>query len=380
MSQQQQSLSFTGPTNTSFRQKGKAPPGKLIRGFIQDASLKTNISSIPGKFETVIYSKSPKKAFNSTSNRFNPLMPLDNSENPGPGSYSFLLEEAKNRTSHSVRGYGNGFVSKTNRETFVKKYLNMGPGPGSYDPSMISTKTSYSVCSFQSIDNPENHVKIEKKDKVVAIPGPGTYEPRDIGEGKENKTYYSSFVSKSDRNQYLNLKKVPGPGVYEVKRGLLEKKPFKMLGPYSSFALPSERKTNKTRILIEKLEDRGRMIKETIVPGPGFYGAQNPKEEEDGSVNPNAVFKTGIRNRFGDLTDDSKKREHKSLGPGYYPIPPGMARSEAERNEVSGCVFMSETNRTPFGEIGKRMGPNQNVPYKIPVKKSFLLNLKRKWV
>ena len=375
---QNNSLSFTTPENTSFRQKGKNPPGKLIRGFIQDASLKTNISSIPGKFETVIYSKSPKKGFNSTSNRFNPLMPLDNAENPGPGSYSFLLEEANNNRTHSVRGYGNGFVSKTNRDTFVKKYLNMGPGPGSYDPSLISTKTSYSVCSFQSMENMEPHSKIEKK--RGPIPGPGSYEPKDVGEGKENKTYYSSFVSKSGRNQYLNLKKVPGPGVYEVKRGILEKKPFRVMGPYSSFAMPSEKKQNRTRVLIEKLEDRGRMVKETIVPGPGFYDVQHALEEDEESVNPNAIFKTGIKDRFGDITDNSKKREHKSLGPGYYPIPPGMAKSEVERNEVSGCVFMSETGRMPFGEIGKRMGPNQNVPYKIPVKKSFLLNLKRKWV
>jgi hypothetical protein len=210
------------------------------------------------------------------------------------------------------------------------------------------------------------------------IPGPGAYNPVNLNEGKENKTYYSSFVSKSDRNQYLNMKKVPGPGVYEVKRGLLEKKPFKVLGPYSSFALPLQKKPNKNRVLIDKLENWDRIPKQTIVPGPGFYDIEQPNEDFEGSTN--AIFKAGIKDRFGDIVERPRSTELKNLGPGYYPIPPGIGKSEVEKNEVSGCVFMSETGRKPFGDIGRKLGPNENVPYKIPMKKSFLLNLKRKWV
>lgn len=370
----------------SFRQKGKRATGKLVRGFIQDASLKTNISSIPGKFETVIYTKSPKKAFNTTSNRFMSQSPQEYVEFPGPGSYNppFSVEPA-NKSSFSTQGYGNGFLSKTQRTAFIAKYMNMGPGPGAYDPmnnSSISTKNSNKVndskISFQrseSLDvKPKNPNKINN-------PGPGFYNPRDITTGKENKTYYSSFVSKGNREEYLNISKYPGPGVYEVKRTLLEKKPFKIMGPFSSFASPVEKKTNKTRVLINKLQEDPQMeSNKLIVPGPGFYDLPERKMEEFNEGYNSSVFRIGNKSRFGDLLIEKTENQQRKLGPGYYPIPVGIAKSELEKSEVSGSVFLSETSRKPFGEVNKRLGPNVNVPFKLPVKKSFLLNLKRNWV
>jgi hypothetical protein len=41
---------------------------------------------------------------------------------------------------------------------------------------------------------------------------------------------------------------------------------------------------------------------------------------------------------------------------------------------------MSETTRNPYKDSEKAYGPNTTIPYKIPQKKSFHLNLSRKWV
>lgn len=363
---------------TSFRQKGKQPTGKLIRGFIQDATIKTNISSIPGKFETVIYSKSPKKGFGTTSTRFIDLIPQEVTENPGPGSYVPLKDTS---TSYSVKGYGNGFLSKSTRTAFNNKYMNMGPGPGSYDSSVlttISTKASNKGSETGSFRSESVQVKGNEKNKM-SVPGPGTYNPKDLIAGKEFKTYYSSFVSKKNREEYLQISKYPGPGVYEPKKTLLESKPYKTLGPYSSFALPSEKKPNKARILIDKLQNKQDSELVKIVPGPGFYDVDSIGNNEDTLLDgPSSNFRYGIKDRFGDLIIEKKDKGR--LGPGYYPIPIGIAKSEMDKNEVSGSVFMSETGRKPFGELGRKFGPNANVPYKLPIKKSFLLNLKRTWV
>ena len=140
------------------------------------------------------------------------------------------------------------------RKPFNLKYMNNGPGPGSYDHSIltsISTKSSMKGNNSQ-IESSSYKVNDDKKVKKLEIPGPGAYNPKNDTAGKENKTYYSSFVSKCNRDEYLQMSKFPGPGVYEIKRTLMQGKPFKTLGPYSSFAMPLERKTNKTRVLIEK--------------------------------------------------------------------------------------------------------------------------------
>lgn len=371
----------------SFRQKGKKATGKLVRGFIQDASIKTNISSIPGKFETVIYTKSPKKAFNTTSNRFIPTAPQDLVEVPGPGSYtSSVVGDLSVKSSYSLNGYGNGFLSKTQRTAFIAKYKNMGPGPGSYDPmntSSISTKISNklndSKISFLRSESQE--VKQSNLKKKIN-PGPGSYDPKVIHPGKEHKTYYSSFISKCNREEYLQLTKYPGPGVYETRKTLLEKKPYKILGPYSSFAQPLEKRSNKTRVLIDKLQNDGNSNVEgnkLLVPGPGFYDYSEHKEDFNEGYS-SSHFRSGIRNRFGDLLVNKVTRDNGKLGPGYYPTPFGIGKSVLDRNEVSGSVFLSETGRKPFGEVVKKLGPNVNVPYKLPLKKSFLLNLKRSWV
>jgi len=58
----------------------------------------------------------------------------------------------------------------------------------------------------------------------------------------------------------------------------------------------------------------------------------------------------------------------------------GLSQIAEERALVSGAVFMSETIRDSYNEIEKKLGPNLSMPYLPPAKKSYHLNLARKWI
>lgn len=41
---------------------------------------------------------------------------------------------------------------------------------------------------------------------------------------------------------------------------------------------------------------------------------------------------------------------------------------------------MSESSRKPYGEFDRKLGPSRQIPFIQPMKKSFHLNLSRKFV
>jgi|ETNmetMinimDraft_30_1059905.scaffolds.fasta_scaffold80765_1 hypothetical protein len=70
-----------GSTKTSGFNK---TTGKLYRGSTQTGPNKTMTSSIPSKYETVIFKFENKKAFGASAVRFQ----MNTNENPGPGSFN----------------------------------------------------------------------------------------------------------------------------------------------------------------------------------------------------------------------------------------------------------------------------------------------------
>ena len=67
-------------TNSNFRKT----TGKLYKGSTQTRPNKTMTSSIPSKYETVIFKFENKKAFGASSVRFQ----INANENPGPGAFN----------------------------------------------------------------------------------------------------------------------------------------------------------------------------------------------------------------------------------------------------------------------------------------------------
>ena len=387
---------------TSFRQKGASSQGKLVKGFIQDATLKTNISSIPSKFETIIYTKPSKKAFGTSSNRFYSTKLENIKDLPGPGYYNFGFNA--NDSNESEKVGNSGFLSKTNRNPFSMKYPNSGPGPGSYDAKNTSFASNFThstgitkESTFSLKKDDLDKKKDTSKPKII-LPGPGEYNPKNSILSKENRTYLSSFVSQVARDEYIGLKASPDPGQYEIRREILKKESFKHNGPSPSFVYPEKNKMkpkHTTRELLD-LFANNKLSNRFEIPGPGFYTTgkdisvahiANQTEKQLGNDGkeaeiPNSwIFKTGLKNRFGDFYDkDFEKNLGKEMpGPGAYVVKNGSTGTE-ERREVSGAVFMSESVREPFGNLKGKLGPNTLVPFLIPRNRTYHLNLERKWV
>ena len=57
-----------------------------------------------------------------------------------------------------------------------------------------------------------------------------------------------------------------------------------------------------------------------------------------------------------------------------------MNKLKNEKALVCGSAFMSESERKPYGDFKKRLGPNSVMPYLSAYKKSYHLNLSRKFV
>lgn len=147
--------SFSTPSleKVNYRQKGKSSDGKVVRGFIKDASSKVSIGSIPSKFETIVYKNNNSKAFGSSQLRFSTV----EDEKPGPGYYEEPSQQTilfGEKQSLSKKGYGNGFVSASDRNTFQAKYLNSGPGPGTYSSdTSVMTRASSSAASLKGFNH-----------------------------------------------------------------------------------------------------------------------------------------------------------------------------------------------------------------------------------
>lgn len=169
---------FAPPENYSkpnFRQAGKEKSGKLLRGFIQDPVGKASSSSIPYKFETILFRNTSQKGFGGSAQRFF----ASEDQQPGPGSYNppttgFANSEGK---TFSKKGLGNGFVSKSSRMLY-SGFVNTGPGPGSYNVVEKPFKVTH-VQPESSIMNSSRtgSTDVTTKKTTIEFPGPGHYKP-----------------------------------------------------------------------------------------------------------------------------------------------------------------------------------------------------------
>ena len=95
-------------------------------------------TSIPSRWEAVVAPvKPPVKAFSSSSLRFDTNI----SDVPGPGSYSERSPLVCQSPSISKKGYGNSFVSKS--EKGIPLPSSSAPGPGHYNLKGVLSNQFY---------------------------------------------------------------------------------------------------------------------------------------------------------------------------------------------------------------------------------------------
>jgi len=363
------------PVRPNFRQAGKQLPGKLVRGFIQDPVNKGTTASIPYKFETILYRNTNPKGFGASAQRNTRTEDIA----PGPGSYDYEKALSRESTaSYSKKGFGNGFVSQTNRLLY-RGYINTGPGPGSYNP----VEKPFSVTHISQEHKRHNEDSLKTNPAQADVPGPGYYNPERSKTSSLPNPKLAVSVFKSNTGRYkLTNGSNPPPGAYEIDRSLVSKKPFQHFLGSSTFMLPTHKKKSKeteNKELCNELLGKEDPIPKHI-PGPGHYFKADKDDEimlfnQKVQDKKSSNFITGNVTRFGEVIQKKVKRQELP-GPGSY-IQPSIGPEE--RTLVSGAVFMSETARKPFNDMRNFVGPTKYHPELLP-KKSYHLNINKIWV
>mmetsp|Transcript_21740 Transcript_21740/g.40670 ORF Transcript_21740/g.40670 Transcript_21740/m.40670 type:complete len:334 (+) Transcript_21740:2106-3107(+) len=331
--------------------KGKRPSG--VRNYVNRTT-----PSIPSRYQTALnLEPGPPPAFGKSCERFDTRLLVT----PGPGWYNApsgaVSKKVTSSCSLSKKGYGNGFISKATRfkrpEDGDAAWL---PGPGYYDLASTSRSTNRGTgaCRF-------SRAQSAKPSANDDLPAPGDYDLQAAIEPRyKSKTKSSAFCSKTRRGLKIDVHG-PAPGQY-----LCESVPER--GSRTSKGAPSAFRSGTKRC--DTLNPKH--LRTT--PGPGSYislrsglgASQRP------STAPSCMFARTDQDRFG--TPVVRKAKHVPVpGPGTY-----AARLPSKR-----------TGAPAFGPLqaSKRRGP-QHVAVPGPAayqpatlsKKSYLLNVEKKWV
>lgn len=333
----------------NFRQVGTRTTGRLLVGTTGThaaTTKKAGPASIPSKFETILYTGDNEvDGFASRVSRFK-SQPNDL---PGAGSYHQESSMVFNHDSISKKGYGNGFVSKTNRFFYVDKagapaYF---PGPGAYSSTDFLTQknqANYNRAETSAVFRSQQSAPLIPPNREV--PGPGEYhhdalqrkrrsrrervpeghsKHRNHGDRygpNENGTVNHTLEAESNQSFGSVEKRFkepsndsPAPGHYNP-----DGPPGAMWAPndYPSAAFKSGSERNTMDANTENAE----------YPGPAHYRPRENEErdraEEAHGAHKN--FKSGQIDRFGKPLVRRKPLDNYP-GPGTYDDPPSFGKS-----------------------------------------------------
>lgn len=333
----------------NFRQVGTRRQGKLLVGATNTHSNHgPSAASIPSKFETILYSGDTEvDGFLSRVARFKPKQ----DDLPGAGSYHKDSSMEFNHDSISKKGYGNGFVSKTDRFFYVNQsgapaYF---PGPGSYQETDFLT--SKNRANFNRSNTTANFKEKESAPLIAPyreLPGPGEYNPDALqrkrrsrrervpnghskhrqnqggqGYGPQQNRVNKQVEAESNQSfGSLDLRfkdastDVPPPGQYNPDGGPGAKWAPNDY-PSSNFASNSERDT----FTLHSADN----------PGPAHYKPHEKEErirgEEDAAGHN--IFKKGQMDRFGRPLVRRKPLDNYP-GPGTYDIADSFSKNPYE--------------------------------------------------
>jgi len=160
-------------------------------------------ASIPGRWEAVVMDQTPiKKGFGTGSQRF----PHGMNDIPGPGAYTNDEVPLLSKTpSHSKKGYGNAFLSKSEKGFIPPS--GESPGPGHYNIKGMDYVEIKPTPAFIK----SGRGRVPYPDPVLTkknIPGPASYQIKhEYNPPLLVSKSSASFVSKSGRQSFLARQK-----------------------------------------------------------------------------------------------------------------------------------------------------------------------------
>ncbi|XP_078279302.1 O(6)-methylguanine-induced apoptosis 2 isoform X2 [Rhinoraja longicauda] len=189
---------------TEYKMIKHLPTGNPSKGWQST----TSTSTIPTKYQTVMYGISEKKGFGSQARRFDD--DFNQGENPGPGTYDNTHVPLETfSTSFSKRGMG-GLASKVSN-VFLGKVNNMSA------ESAFLSKTG----------------RVTAPQLRLIGPSPCHYRINTSLTKESPKAIISSFKSKTMRMQYPSESMSPGPATYQPFKSMTEERThFAFLHPW----------------------------------------------------------------------------------------------------------------------------------------------------
>ena len=300
---------------------GLGSSGRLLKGRpLSKEADSLPFSSIPTKYETLLTKTDMKKGFSSTTPRF--AVGVRN-ELPGPGAYfsdertSFLMKT----DSLSKKGYGNGFVSRTERLS-NDKVIDFRPAPGQYEPSMPRNpvKGPRTVAPTTAVFAPPSEARRTQPPGFVKkpTPGPGEHDQHmraiALTKGRSNHAApLCNFISKTDR---FGVKRVEdgrtAPGQYDPNMPQWKPHHVADSGEHSSFKSGTLR----------------------TVPGIGSGGFRTQE------MDPESVLMD---------RDEASARGKASIGPGSYENRAYEISTRVAKESTRPSSFLARTESDRFG-------------------------------
>ncbi|KAJ3323977.1 hypothetical protein HDV06_000953 [Boothiomyces sp. JEL0866] len=308
--------------------------------------------SIPTRFQTIHYEDSEKKAFASTSRRFE----SKTNDLPGPGYYARAAEKLElvmKDASVSKRGYGVGFASQQKR--FMKPPTDLETditvSPAQYFPKSPKYSGSLQNSLSAVFRNPANTVPgksffvssntmVRTKRGFKATPGPGEYSvDRIVVRPPLGDEKSSIFKSRTSRSHFGAQSSIPAPGSYDVDKSSKSLEP-KVYGAISSFR--SSQRFQHTYLTVRKIKivnisDPPALPEEPLsnqvcIPGSGQTPIAFPSPGKYNIVRgADATHKSSpaTRSIFMSKSERFAQPLNKEVpGPGYYhPFPHSKSRS-----------------------------------------------------
>ena len=301
--------------------------------------------------------------------------------------------------------------------------MNKGPGPGNYGwhytnmsaavtlPTLTTSninkntnKINYNLRQHHA-PNYNSHYKYlnfmskEFKDEIDRNRGPGTYEFKDTLVNKSDAHNSGPNLQSKQERIFDYSNEVPGPGEYNLNRAMIKQKPYTKVGPLSSF----QGTVHRHKINLRDPKDMQKQLDLDLIkkkkvtlddlkiasPGPGEYDDVDAFDYMKNYKPDNALgskaFIQDDHDKFGNNIHKELNEELRDTvlpGPGAYEeIREGFGSDRVkEKALVSGAVFLSESEREPFGKKKYTVAPNKYNPNKLPAAISFHFNVQNKWV
>eukprot|EP01116_Phalansterium_solitarium_P002369 TRINITY_DN12340_c0_g1_i1.p1 TRINITY_DN12340_c0_g1~~TRINITY_DN12340_c0_g1_i1.p1 ORF type:complete len:324 (+),score=36.63 TRINITY_DN12340_c0_g1_i1:249-1220(+) len=268
---------------------------------------------------------------------------------PGPGAYYKPSSFDAPSESHSKKGLGNGFVSKSKRFGGTRQ-KDKTPGPGEHEAVQPPSKKAGGRAAFAQ---PVREA-INRKAPDPPAPGPGSYSPASALLTSTTDPAHSAFASKTER-AWFQAPPTVGPGQYDAA-----------LPAADSHSYAAAFKSNEPRTFARS---------GSLGPGPGEYISHGTLLKDLGTRGPSSVMPP--EKSRAPRSDVLRKEPLPLPGPGTYDAD-ATPIMKSVPNVSSAFKSTSTRGKDPLHDIP--IGPGA---YQLPPaaqKESFIFNREQKWI